>query len=698
MFWLKEIIVPTESRKFRRRCANALRFLAIDAVQAANSGHPGMPMGMADIAEVLWRHHLKHNPANPSWADRDRFVLSNGHGSMLIYALLHLSGYDLPIEELKRFRQLHSRTPGHPEFGITPGVETTTGPLGQGLANAVGMALAERLLGERFNRPEHKIVDHYTYAFVGDGCLMEGISHEACSLAGRLSLAKLIVFYDDNDISIDGHVQPWFADDTPKRFAAYGWRVIPHCDGHDVDSIEAAIRLAKTPTGRPTLICCKTMIGFGSPNKGGTHDVHGAPLGADEVGETRRQLEWPFGPFEIPDAVRFGWDARDKGMSAEEDWNMAFSGYRAAYPDLAAEFMRRLRGELPADWSAQAAALLDRFVEQNAGVATRKASQNVIEAIAPALPELIGGSADLTGSNLTNWSGTRPANREAAGNYINYGVREFAMTAMANGMALHGGFIPYTATFLVFSDYARNAVRMAALMKQRQLMIYTHDSIGLGEDGPTHQPVEHAASLRLIPGLDVWRPADAVETGVAWLTALERSDGPSCLLLSRQHLPAIKRTADQIAAIKQGAYIVREAAGGQPAIILLSTGSELCLAVEAWAVLAADGIAVRVVAMPCARRFDRQDEDYRRQVLPSSVPIIAVEAGHPDLWWKYVGGNGAVIGINRFGESAPADELYKFFGITVESIVTKARQLTRGSGGLCLGRERQGGEVPHCPD
>ncbi len=667
--------MPTESRKFRRRCANALRFLAIDAVQAANSGHPGMPMGMADIAEVLWRRHLKHNPANPAWADRDRFVLSNGHGSMLIYALLHLSGYQLPLSELRRFRQLHSKTPGHPEFGLTPGVETTTGPLGQGLANAVGMALAERLLGERFNRPGYPIVDHYTYAFVGDGCLMEGISHEACSLAGRLSLAKLIVFYDDNDISIDGHVQPWFADDTPKRFAAYGWRVIPDCDGHDVDSIEAAIRLARTPTGRPTLICCKTMIGFGSPNKGGTHESHGAPLGASEVGETRRQLEWPYAPFEIPEAIRAGWDARARGMSVEDEWNQLFARYCSAHPDLAAEFERRMQGELPADWPAQAARLVERFVDEKVSMATRKASQNVIEAISPGLPELLGGSADLTGSNLTQWSGTRPANREVAGNYVHYGVREFAMTAIANGIALHRGFIPYTATFLVFSDYARNAIRMAALMKQRHLMIYTHDSIGLGEDGPTHQPIEHAASLRLIPGLDVWRPADAVETGVAWLAALERADGPSCLLLSRQTLPAIQRSSAQVAAIRQGGYVLREAAGGQPAVVLLASGSELCLAEQAWAILAAEGLPVRVVAMPCTRRFDAQDEAYRRQLLPPSIPVVALEAGHPDLWWKYVGSHGTVIGIDRFGESAPADELYRYFAITVENLVASVRLL-----------------------
>ena len=667
--------MPTQSRKFRRRCANALRFLAIDAVQAANSGHPGMPMGMADIAEVLWRHHLKHNPANPDWVDRDRFVLSNGHGSMLIYALLHLSGYDLPIEELKRFRQLHSRTPGHPEFGMTPGVETTTGPLGQGLANAVGMALAERLLAETFNRAEHAIVDHYTYAFIGDGCLMEGVSHEVCSLAGRLSLSKLIVFYDDNDISIDGHVKPWFADDTPKRFEAYGWRVVPHCDGHDPDSIEAAIRIAKTQTGRPTLICCKTMIGFGSPNKGGTHDVHGAPLGASEIANTRRQLEWPFAAFEIPDDVRRGWDATARGEAAEEVWAANFAAYRAAYPEAAAEFERRTRGELPGDWHARVAALLDKLATQTGAVATRKASQNVIEAVAPLLPELLGGSADLTGSNLTNWSGTRPANREPGGNYVSYGVREFGMTAIANGIALHGGFIPYTATFLVFSDYARNAIRMASLMRLRQLMVYTHDSIGLGEDGPTHQPIEQAASLRLIPGLDVWRPADAMETAVAWTAALERQDGPSCFLLSRQNLPALSRTAEQLARIRLGGYVLRHADAKLPQVVLIATGSEVAVAVDAQAALRAEGIAACVVSMPCQRRFDLQAQAYRQEVLPPSLPVVAVEAGHPDLWWKYLGGNGAVVGIDRFGESAPAAELYEFFGITVARVVAEARRL-----------------------
>ncbi|HOL63965.1 MAG TPA: transketolase [Accumulibacter sp.] len=667
--------MPTESRKFRRRCANALRMLSIDAVQAANSGHPGMPMGMADIAEVLWRRHLKHNPANPGWFDRDRFVLSNGHGSMLLYAMLHLAGYDLSLDDIRNFRQLHSKTPGHPEFGVTPGVETTTGPLGQGLANAVGMALAERLLAETFNIGGHKIVDHTTYAFVGDGCLMEGISHEACSLAGRLSLSKLIVFYDDNDISIDGQVQPWYADDTPKRFEAYGWRVVPNCDGHDVDSIEAAIRLARTSVGRPTLICCKTMIGFGSPNKGGTHESHGAPLGAGEVAETRRQLDWPYPAFEIPADVRFGWDARDRGEAAEYHWQAAFANYRADYPELAAEFERRMRGALPADWSARVTSLLERVASDNAAMATRKASQNVIEALSPHLPELLGGSADLTGSNLTNWSGTRPANRQTAGNYVYYGVREFAMTAIANGLTLHGGFIPYTGTFLVFSDYSRNAIRLTAQMKLRQVMVFTHDSIGLGEDGPTHQPIEHAASLRLIPGLDVWRPADALETTVAWTTALARQDGPTCLLLSRQNLPSLPRAATQTADIARGGYILREADGGAPRVVLIGTGSELNLVCAAQEALAAQGIAARVVSLPCSQRFDAQPAAYRQQILPPELPRVVVEAGHPDLWRKYVGLDGAVIGIDRFGESAPAGVLYDYFGITVEKIAEAAGAL-----------------------
>ena len=674
--------MPTETRKIRRRCANALRFLAMDAVQKANSGHPGAPMGMADIAEVLWRQHLKHNPANPQWPDRDRFVLSNGHGSMLIYGLLHLSGYDLSIDDLKNFRQLHSKTPGHPEYGLTPGVETTTGPLGQGLANAVGMALAERLLAETFNRDSHRLVDHYTYAFAGDGCLMEGVSHEACSLAGRLGLSKLIVFYDDNDISIDGHVQPWFADDTPKRFESYGWRVVPNVDGHDPDAIEAAIRIAKSQHQKPTLICCKTMIGFGSPNKAGSHDCHGAPLGAPEIEASRRLLEWPYAAFEIPADVATAWDARPAGARAEADWQNRLAAYRAAHPELAAEFERRVlanhgRGELPAAWKTAAANLISSVARSSAAVASRKASQNAIEALAPALPELLGGSADLTGSNLTNWSGTKAANSHPAGNYLQYGVREFGMTAIANGISLHGGLIPQTASFLVFSDYARNAIRMAALMHQRQLMIYTHDSIGLGEDGPTHQPIEHLASLRLIPGLDVWRPADALETAAAWIAGVERTDGPTLLALSRQNLPAQPRSEAQIAAISRGGYILADAPNGHPHAVIIATGSEVALAMEAHAQLAKEGIACRVVSMPCTSRFDRQDATYQNNVLPVHLPTVSIEAAHPDGLRRYVGRTGIAIGIARFGESAPAGELYKFFGITADAVITAVRTVAR---------------------
>jgi transketolase len=668
--------MPT--KKLRRRCAHALRFLSIDAVQKANSGHPGMPMGMADIAEVLWRRHLRHNPANPAWCDRDRFVLSNGHGSMLLYALLHLSGYDLPMEELKRFRQLHSKTAGHPEYGLTPGVETTTGPLGQGLANAVGMAVAERILGETFNRDGHRIVDHHTYAFVGDGCLMEGISHEACSLAGRLGLSKLVVFYDDNDISIDGHVQPWFADDTPKRFEAYGWRVVPNVDGHDPDAIEAAIRIARSQNQKPTLICCKTMIGFGSPNKAGSHDVHGAPLGEAEIEASRRLLEWPYAPFEIPDDVRKAWDAREAGRAAEAEWSGRFSAYRSAHPQLAAEFERRVianrgRGMLPEHWLDAAGALLAKVERDAPKVATRKASQNAIEGLAPQLPELLGGSADLTGSNLTNWSGTRAANSAPDGNYLQYGVREFGMTAIANGIALHGGFIPYTASFLVFSDYARNAIRMAALMKQRQLMIYTHDSIGLGEDGPTHQPIEHLASLRLIPNLDLWRPADAMETAQAWIAGIERADGPTLLALSRQNLPAIPRSREETAAIRRGGYILADAE--RPQVVIVATGSEVTLALEAHRELSASGIATRVVSMPCTALFDRQDAAWRDRVLPASLPVVTIEAAHPEGLRKYAGRSGAAIGIDRFGESAPAPALYEYFGITAAAVVAACRNL-----------------------
>ena len=668
--------MPT--RKLRRRCAHALRFLAIDAVQKAKSGHPGMPMGMADIAEVLWRRHLRHNPENPAWCDRDRFVLSNGHGSMLIYALLHLSGYALPLDELKRFRQLHSRTAGHPEYGLTPGVETTTGPLGQGLANAVGMAVAERILGESFNRDGHNIVDHHTYAFVGDGCLMEGVSHEACSLAGRLGLSKLVVFYDDNDISIDGHVQPWFADDTPKRFEAYGWRVVANVDGHDPDAVEAAIRIAKSQNQKPTLICCKTMIGFGSPNKAGSHDVHGAPLGDAEIEASRRLLEWPYAPFEIPDDVKKAWDSREEGRKAEAAWDERFAAYRSAFPELAAEFERRVlanggRGMLPEDWPATADALLAEIDREAPTIASRKASQNVIEAIAPTLPELLGGSADLTGSNLTNWSGTRPANSVAAGNYLQYGVREFGMTAIANGIALHGGFIPYTASFLVFSDYARNAIRMAALMKLRQLMIYTHDSIGLGEDGPTHQPIEHLASLRLIPGLDVWRPADASETAQAWIAGIERADGPTLLALSRQNLPAIARSRSERTAIRRGGYVVADA--GQPEVIIVATGSEVSIALDARRELLAGGIRARVVSMPCTAVFERQDQSWRESVLPAHLPVVTIEAAHPEGLRKYAGRDGVAIGIDRFGESAPAGQLYEYFGITGAAVAAAGYRL-----------------------
>ena len=674
--------MSNETRKIRRRCANALRFLAMDAVQKANSGHPGAPMGMADIAEVLWRQHLKHNPANPQWPDRDRFVLSNGHGSMLIYGLLHLAGYDVSMADIKNFRQMHSKTPGHPEYGMTPGVETTTGPLGQGLTNAVGMAIAERLLAETFNRDSHRIVDHYTYTFVGDGCLMEGVSHEACSLAGRLNLSKLVVFYDDNDISIDGHVQPWFADDTPKRFESYGWKVVPNVDGHDPDAIEAAIRMAKSQNQKPTLICCKTMIGFGSPNKAGTHDCHGAPLGDAEIEASRRLLEWPYAAFEIPADVSAAWDARVAGSKAEADWTARFAAYRSAHPALAAEFERRVmankgQGALSASWNTAKAALLDNFCKSTTAVASRKSSQNSIEALAPALPELLGGSADLTGSNLTNWSGTKSANTTPAGNYINYGVREFGMTAIANGIGLHGGFIPQTASFLVFSDYARNAIRMAALMKQRQMMIYTHDSIGLGEDGPTHQPIEHVASLRLIPGLDVWRPADAVETASAWIHGIERTDGPTLLALSRQNLPALPRTATQVTAINRGGYILADAPNGHPQAVIVATGSEVSLAMEAHALLSKEGIATRVVSMPCTAIFDRQDTSYQNSVLPLHLPTVSIEAAHPEGLRRYVGRTGIAIGIARFGESAPAGELYKFFGITTDAVVKAARSIAR---------------------
>ncbi len=653
----------------------AIRALAMDAVQKANSGHPGAPMGMAEIAEVLWRHHLRHNPANPGWTNRDRFVLSNGHGSMLLYALLHLTGYDLSIDDLRAFRQLHSKTPGHPEHGYAPGVETTTGPLGQGLANAVGMAFAERGLAAQFNRPGHTIVDHFTYAFAGDGCLMEGVSHEACSLAGTQGLGKLIVFYDDNGISIDGHVKGWFADDTPKRFEAYGWQVIPSIDGHDSAAIDAAIRAAKADLSHPTLICCRTVIGLGSPNKAGSHDVHGSPLGAAEIEAARAFIGWTHPAFEVPADVYAAWDARPAGKRAEADWNSVFAAYAAAHPDLAAEFVRRTRGALPENFDRVVSDTLAKFDAKAESIASRKASQNCIEAFAPALPELLGGSADLAGSNLTLWSGSKGVSAEnPGGNYIYYGVREFGMAAIANGIALHGGFIPYTATFLMFSEYARNALRMAALMKVRQIFVFTHDSIGLGEDGPTHQPVEQTATLRLMPNMDVWRPCDTVESAVAWASALKRADGPTSMMFSRQNLPHVVRDATTMASVARGGYVLSEAAAA-PAVVLIATGSEVSLALSAQKTLAEEGIAARVVSMPSTSVFDRQDSAWRDKVLPRGIPRVAVEAGVTDLWRKYVGLEGAVIGLDRFGESAPAGELYKSFGITADAVAQAARQL-----------------------
>jgi transketolase len=653
----------------RKDLANAIRALAMDAVQKANSGHPGAPMGMAEIAEVLWNHHLRHNPANPKWADRDRFVLSNGHGSMLIYALLHLTGYDLPMDELKRFRQLHSKTPGHPEYGYAPGIETTTGPLGQGLTNAVGMTIAEKVLAAEFNKPGHEIVNHHTYVFLGDGCLMEGISHEACSLAGTLGLGKLIAFYDDNGISIDGHVEGWFTDDTPKRFEAYGWHVIPNVDGHDVAAVNAAVEKAKAATDKPTMICCKTIIGMGAPNKAGSHDCHGAALGDAEIAATRANIGWNHAPFEIPQEVYAGWDARTKGADLEKMWDGKFTAYAKAYPKEAAEFTRRMKGELPANWNDHVATFLAKVNEKGETIATRKASQNSIEGLAPALPELLGGSADLASSNLTLWSGSRGVSREHGGNYVYYGVREFGMSAMMNGMALHGGVIPYGATFLMFSEYARNALRMAALMKIRTLFVFTHDSIGLGEDGPTHQAVEQTATLRLIPNMDVWRPCDTVESAVSWARAIERKDGPSTLIFSRQNLPFQKRDAAQIANISKGGYVLSEAAGGKPAVVIIATGSEIGLAVDAQKALAAKGVAARVVSMPSTNVFDRQSQAYKDSVLPKGIKRVAVEAGVTDGWMKYVGLEGAVVGINTFGESAPAPELFKHFGFTVENVV-----------------------------
>jgi transketolase len=661
----------------RQELCNALRFLAIDAVEAANSGHPGMPMGMAEIAEALWRYHLRHNPADPLWPDRDRFVLSNGHGSMLLYALLHLTGYALPLHELQRFRQLHSKTPGHPEVGVTPGVETTTGPLGQGLANAVGMALAERLLAAEFNRPGHTIVDHRTWVFVGDGCLMEGISHEACSLAGTLGLSKLVVIYDDNGISIDGHVEHWFADDTPRRFEAYGWRVRRDVDGHDSAAIEAALAAAREDCGRPTLVCCKTVIGHGSPNKAGTHDVHGAALGAAEVAATRTKLGWTAAPFEISGEIRAAWNACAAGAARQADWERRFGAYAQAHPQLAAEFERRVRRRvLPAQWQEASQRLLAAAAAQGASIATRKASQNAIEALQPLLPELLGGSADLTGSNLTASRSSVAVRRGAWGNHINYGVREFGMSALMNGLALHGGYIPYGGTFLTFSDYSRNAIRMSALMRQRVIYVFTHDSIGLGEDGPTHQPVEHASSLRLIPNTAVWRPCDAVETLVAWQAAIERQDGPTCLLLSRQSLPHFTRSAQQLDDIRKGGYVLADAEGA--AVTLLATGSEVALAMRAREMLGAEGIAARVISMPNCAEFERQSAAYRAAVLPRALPVLAIEAGVSHFWRAYTGSDGDVLGIDRFGESAPAADVAAALGLTPQAVCTRARALVQG--------------------
>jgi len=649
----------------RRLLANALRMLAIDAVEAANSGHPGMPMGMADIAEALWRRHLRHNPTDPGWPDRDRFVLSNGHGSMLLYALLHLTGYDLPMEELRRFRQLGSRTPGHPEFGVTPGVETTTGPLGQGLANAVGMALAERLLGAEFNRPGHRIVDHRTFCFVGDGCLMEGISHESCSLAGALGLEKLVVFYDDNGISIDGPVAGWFTDDTAQRFEAYGWRVIRQVDGHDAYALDAAIDEALAPRGKPTLVCCRTVIGHGSPNRAGTAEAHGAPLGSAEIAATRAALGWNSPPFELPDEVRAGWDARRRGAATQADWQARFDAYADAHPQAGAEFLRRMRGDLPESFASSADAWIGTVAARAEAMATRKASQQAIGALAGLLPELLGGSADLTGSNLTDWRGS-------GGRHLHYGVREFAMAAVMNGIALHGGLLPFGGTFLAFSDYARNGLRLSALMGLRVVHVFTHDGIGLGEDGPTHQPVEHAASLRLIPNLDVWRPCDALETAVAWRAAVENTDGPTALLLSRQTLPA-QIGVDRARDAARGGYVLAD--DELLDVTLIATGSEVAIAMEARRLLADRDIAARIVSMPCCEVFDRQDPAWRRAVLPDRIPRLAVEAGATGLWRAHVGLDGDVVGLDRYGESAPAADLYRHFGITAEVVAERAQRL-----------------------
>jgi transketolase len=666
----------TPSPELAKQMANAIRMLAVDAVEKAKSGHPGAPMGMADIAEVLWNRHLSHNPTNPHWANRDRFVLSNGHGSMLIYALLHLTGYDLPMSELQNFRQLHSKTAGHPEVGVTPGVETTTGPLGQGITNAVGMALAEKLLAAEFNKPGHDIVDHFTYVFMGDGCLMEGISHEACSLAGTLRLSKLVAFYDDNGISIDGHVEGWFTDDTPKRFEAYGWNVIPAVDGHNPADIEAALVAAKAQgvlaNGKPTLICCKTVIGMGSPNKAGTHDVHGAALGAAEVAATRAALGWTAAPFEIPLEIAAAWNAKSRGVATEQAWRKQFDAYRAHFPTQAAEFERRMAGDLLPGFAAKLPEVLATIASKADPLATRKASQNALDALAPLLPEFFGGSADLTGSNLTNFKGCVKAGRDTWGNHMSYGVREFGMAAIMNGIALHGGYIPYGGTFLTFSDYSRNAIRMAALMKTRVIHVFTHDSIGLGEDGPTHQSVEHIPSMRIIPGLDVWRPADGLETAVAWACAVERKDGPSALCLSRQNLPRLTDIS-QVDKIRKGGYVLSDMAGALATIV--STGSELELAMQAQATLAKEGVPTRVVSMPSTNVFDRQSEAYQEMVIPYNTPSVAIEAAHPDFWRKYVGRHGVVIGMPTFGESAPAPKLYAHFGITAERVVANVRTI-----------------------
>ncbi len=651
----------------RTDLANAIRALSMDAVEKAKSGHPGAPMGMAEIAEVVWNHHLRHNPANPKWPDRDRFVLSNGHGSMLLYSLLHLTGYDLPMDELKRFRQLHSKTPGHPEYGYAPGIETTTGPLGQGITNAVGMAMTEKLLAAEFNKPGHEIVNHHTYVFLGDGCLMEGISHESCALAGTWGLGKLIAFWDDNGISIDGHVEGWFTDDTPKRFEAYGWHVIAGVDGHNAVAIEAAVQAAKAVTDKPSMICCKTVIGKGAPNKEGGLKVHGEALGEAEVFATRKNIGWDLPAFEIPADVYEGWDAKTKGEGLESLWNNKFAEYAAAFPAEAAEFKRRMASDLPANWNEHLAQAVAAINAKGETVATRKASQIAINALAPALPEFLGGSADLTGSNLTNWTGSHHVKANSIGNYISYGVREFGMSAIMNGMALHGGVLPFGGTFLMFSEYARNALRMAALMKQRVIWVFTHDSIGLGEDGPTHQPVEQTATLRMIPNMDVWRPCDTVETIVAWGQGVEKLDGPTSLILSRQNLAFMQRDAATIANIAKGGYVLKDAANAK--VVLIATGSEVELAVKAQEALAAEGIAARVVSMPCTSAFDRQDAAYKASVLPKGVVRVAVEAGSTDGWYKYVGLDGAVLGMHSFGESAPAPDLFKHFGFTVENLV-----------------------------